>query len=385
MASSHSPLDLPVDTLQQQLAVMHAALREELPGVDRIGVAVYDPETDRLRTFLHATEGPVPFRLYEIRLADVPSLVDLAEGRSDRVLDDLKIFADSPSPHSRLLLESGFRSSYTRPFFDNERLRGFVFFDSRRTGYFQPRVVRHLAVYAHLVSLAVLHSLGPANILRSAVVMAREMSHLRDQETGAHIDRVARYARLIAGEVAAREGHDDEFVEFVFLFAPLHDVGKLAIPDRILLKADHLDEEEARVMRSHVERGVRLVETMAQAFGLVGSPHLDILRNIVSSHHERFDGSGYPAGLAGRQIPLEARIVAVADVFDALTSERTYKPAWTNDDAFAFLQDPAGGRFDADCVHALATARAEVEAIQRRFPRGPEPLDSLHEAHFQPA
>jgi HD-GYP domain-containing protein (c-di-GMP phosphodiesterase class II) len=372
------------ESFQNQIRDVHASLREELPGVRRIGVAIYDAETDRLRTFFHSTEGHPPFTLYEVRLADVPSLVELAEGHSDRVLADLATLADSPSSHSRLLLESGYRSSYTRPFFQNERLRGFVFFDSDRTSYFQPRVLRHLAVYAHLVSLIVLEALGPADLMRSAVDVAREMSHLRDQETGAHLDRVARFARLVATEVASREGRDDEFVEFVFLFAPLHDLGKIAIPDNVLLKADRLSEEESRLMRTHVERGLRLVDSMARAFGFDASPHLDILRNIVASHHERFDGSGYPLGLAGRGIPLEARIVAVADVFDALTTERPYKHAWSNEEALAFLQDPASPRFDADCVHALAIARNELAAIQQRFPRGPEPLDSLHEAHFQP-
>ena len=373
----HSP------RLRDQLAVVHDELRRDLPGISRVAVAIYDAATDRLTTFVHSTAGRIPFTLHEVRLADVPSLAELAVARRDRVVDDLDVFRDSPAAHSRLLLEGGYRSSFTHPFYDREALGGFVFFDSHWPAYFTATVIAHLAVYSQLVGLLVLDALRPAQLLRSAIDVAREMSSARDQETGAHLDRMARYARLIAREVAAREGRDDTFVEFVFLFAPLHDLGKVAIPDRILLKEGPLTEEESERMQGHVDRGLELVETLANAFGIAGSEHFEILRNIVAAHHEAFDGSGYPLGLAGHAIPLEARIAAVADVFDALTSARPYKRAWTNDEAFAYFEDLAGRRFDAECVRALVTRRDEVEAIQQRFGLEADRLASLHEAYLE--
>jgi HD-GYP domain-containing protein (c-di-GMP phosphodiesterase class II) len=369
--------------LCEELAGTHEELRRDLPGISRIAVAVYDVGTDRLTTFVHSTDGRAPIALHEARLADVPSLAELAELRRDRVVDDLEVFRDSPAAHSRLLLESGYRSSFTRPFYDRGELAGFVFFDSHQPAYFTPSVVADLRVYAHLVPLLVVNSLTPAQLLRSVVEVAREMSAARDQETGAHLDRMARYAHLIAREVAAREGRDDAFVEFVFLFAPLHDLGKIAIPDDILLKEGPLSEAERECMHGHVERGLELVDSLARAFGIGDSEHFGILRNIVGSHHEAFDGSGYPLGLVGHQIPLEARIAAVADVFDALTSPRPYKLAWTNDEAFAYFEDLAGTRFDAECVRALVTRRAEVEAIQQRFATEADPLASFHEARLE--
>jgi len=371
-------------TSRRQLETLHAELRRDFPGIRRMALAIYDPPTDLLHTFLHSTEGQAPFSLYAARLADVPSLAELAARGETRVLDDLDELAASPARHSRLLIQRGYRSSYTRPFYDRGALAGFLFFDSDLLAYFDSEVVRRLDTYAQLATLLVLHALEPARLLRSAVDVAREMSHLRDRETGAHLDRMARYARLIAREIAGREGRDDEFVEFVFLFAPLHDVGKIGIPDRVLLKTGPLSTEEAAIMRGHVDRGVRLVDTLASAFGLAGSPHLELLRAIVACHHENVDGSGYPRGLADAAIPLEARIVAVADVFDALTSERSYKSAWTNDEAFAFLEEHAGRRFDAECVRALVVQRAEVEAIQRRFREGEDELTALHEACAAP-
>ena len=353
--------------VRAQLETLHRELGLEIEGLDRVAVALHDSATGGLRTFVHSTHGPAPFALYEVPLEHVSSLVELAESGTDRIVDDLRIFAASPSAHSRLLLSRGFRSSYTRPFFEGGRLAAFVFFDSLRTGAFRAPPPWRLAALAELVHLRVAAALAPARSLRGAVALAREVTRLRDEETGAHLERMSRYARLIAREVAGREGRDDEFAEFVHLLAPVHDVGKIGIPDQLLLKPARLEPGEIEAMRRHVERGLEMVELLAHSFELAHDAHLGMMRNIVAAHHERVDGSGYPAGLTGAEIPLEARVVAVADVFDALTSVRPYKPAWSNDEAFVHLEELAGHTLDAECVHALATRRAEVEQIQDRF------------------
>jgi HD-GYP domain-containing protein (c-di-GMP phosphodiesterase class II) len=120
-------------------------------------------------------------------------------------------------------------------------------------------------------------------------------------------------------------------------------------------------------MRSHARRGRVMIDDLLVNFGLDGLQHVNILRNIAEYHHEAVNGGGYPKGLQGDAIPLEARIVAVADVFDALTSRRPYKDAWTNDEAFAALQRLAGEKLDGDCVAALISNRAEIERIQEQF------------------
>ena len=193
------------------------------------------------------------------------------------------------------------------------------------------------------------------------------MTHHRDLETGAHLDRMAHYVRLIALELAERYGFDDEYIEHLFLFAPLHDIGKIGIPDNILLKQGKLTPEEYQVMKTHARKGREIIDAMLDNFGLEGLHNIDMLRNLAHYHHEAVDGSGYPEGLSGEQIPIEARIVAVADVFDALTSRRPYKEAWSNDKAFAGLRRLAGSGLDAECVEALASRRAEVEEVQARF------------------
>lgn len=377
-------------SVQAQLETVHDQLRGELPGIVRIGVAVYDGRTDILQTFVHSTRGPTPFALYEAKLSDVPSLAALARDHCDRIVEDLDTMAikveaggGTPGQHTRQLIEHSYKSSYTKPFYDRGELFGFLFYDSDRRAYFSEGVIRHLAIYSHLISLLIIHDVSSARVVRSAVDVATQWSHLRDEETGAHLDRMSRYARLIARALAEGRRLNDEFVEFVFRFAPLHDVGKIGVPDRILLKPGKLTAEEFEIMKGHVAKGVEMVDTMATEFAFGPAQHVDILRNIVRCHHEAVDGSGYPAGLSGEAIPLEARIVTVADVFDALTTKRHYKEAWSNDDAFAFLGSLAGKKFDADCVAALSIARREAEAIQARFRTAENGFAGFHEAYLE--
>lgn len=369
--------------LHEHLREIHASLQDELIDIDRVAVAIYDRRTDVLKTFVHSTLGAVPFIHHQTKLSDVPSLAALARDHQDRVVQDLLAPGRLPGEHDRQLIASGIRSSYTRPIYYRDELFGFAFFDSRRANYFTEPLIRHLAVYTRLISLVIVNALAPANALRSAVEIAREMSHFRDEETGAHLDRMARYARLIANGLAEQFGLDDEFIEFVFLFAPLHDVGKIAVPDRILLKPGKLDDDEFALMKRHVDKGVAIIDAMARSFGVGRLQHVEILRNIVQCHHEYVDGSGYPRGLVGEQIPLEARIVCVADVFDALTTTRPYKRPWPNADAFAFLTGLAGTKFDAACVAALRERAAEVLEIQERFRFAKGDFEGFHEAYLE--
>lgn len=205
------------------------------------------------------------------------------------------------------------------------------------------------------------------SVLRSAVNLAADLTRLRDAETGMHLERVSHYARLIARNLPPAEGLDDEFIDDLSFLAPAHDVGKVAIPDHILLKQGAFEPAEYEIMKGHVTSGIAVVEELIRDFDLGGSARVSMLRNIVRSHHEALDGSGYPDGLKAGEIPLEARIVAVADVFDALTSDRRYKRTWSQEDAFGFLVERKGTRFDAACVAVLESHAGEVASIRQRF------------------
>jgi HD-GYP domain-containing protein (c-di-GMP phosphodiesterase class II) len=351
----------------ERLAELHDHLRRTAPGVSRIAVALYDPGTGVLSSYLSSHDPAKRVGHLEARLAEVPSLKALADSRADRVVDDLRVFEASPAWHSQKLLEAGYRSSYAVPFQRAGDFAGFVFFDAETTGFFTPEIVGSLRFYAQFVALLTITELNSVRTLQAAVKTAREFTHLRDEETAGHLQRMAHFARLIAVALADSHALSDEYIELLFEFAPLHDIGKIAVPDAVLLKPGRLDAAERDVMETHVGKGVELVDRLVADFGMRTLPNIELMRNIVLGHHEAVDGSGYPAGMKGDAIPLESRIVTVADVFDALTSRRPYKPAWSNARAFAHLTEHAGRKFDADCVDVLERNAAEVEEIQRTF------------------
>ena len=179
----------------------------------------------------------------------------------------------------------------------------------------------------------------------------------KDNETGLHVIRMSHYARLLG--VAA--GMDEAAADDLLHAAPMHDVGKIGIPDRILQKPGKLDADEWAVMQTHARIGADIIGEHA-AGGM-----LALAREIALSHHEKWDGSGYPNGLAGEAIPLAGRIVAVADVFDALTSVRPYKRAWPVPDAVGYLQAQQGSHFDARLVELFVQQLPAIDAIRLRW------------------
>jgi HD-GYP domain-containing protein (c-di-GMP phosphodiesterase class II) len=206
----------------------------------------------------------------------------------------------------------------------------------------------------------------------TALQLAAELAHaaacMRDAATGSHLERVNRITRLIATAVAPHYGLSEAFVELVSTNARLHDIGKIGIPDAILLKPGRLDDAEMAVMRTHVEKGLEILERVLAAQGVADQEAVRVMTNLVASHHERLDGTGYPKGLRGEQIPLEGRIVAVADVFDALTHTRPYRQSLSVEEGLAIVRQQAdAGQLDPVCVAALEAQRPALERIVAEF------------------
>lgn len=312
-------------SLSDRLRDLHQHLLDTMPAIDRIACALYDAGEDTLKTFVNSTRHGHPLTGYEYKLADSQSLSEIARTGNLRVLDDISSVVEATHPHSLWLREQGYQSSYTVPIYDQNRLLGLVFFDSRQRAAFTPVVQRDLALYCSLISMSISNELAAVNTVIETTRVARELTGVRDFETGMHLERMARYARLIARHVAGPSQLSDEFVEHIYLFAPLHDIGKIAIPDRILLKPGRLELDERAIMETHVAKGLEIIERIIGKGGMANLPDAEVLRNIVMCHHEYLDGSGYPWGLAGNAVPIEARIVTVADIYDALTP-----PAPTN-------------------------------------------------------
>jgi len=202
-----------------------------------------------------------------------------------------------------------------------------------------------------------------------AIFALAKLAESRDPETGHHLERVQCYSRLLAIELAKtpkyRESIDPEYVRLIYQTSPLHDIGKVAIPDSVLRKPGRLNDAEFAIMKTHAQHGA---DTLAAA--LERFPEARFLRvacEVAATHHERWDGSGYPAGLSGESIPLAGRIVAVADVYDALTSKRVYKDAFSHEVARSIIVGDAGSHFDPDVVEAFLRVEDEFVAIHERF------------------
>ena len=192
-----------------------------------------------------------------------------------------------------------------------------------------------------------------------------KLAESRDQETGKHLERMREYSKLLAVEMSSWPKFEDvigaQFIELLYMTSPLHDVGKVGIPDRILCKPGKLTAEEFEIMKQHTTIGSETLKASADAHP--EAKFLQMALDIAYMHHEKWDGSGYPQGLSGEDIPLSARIVALADVYDALTTFRVYKPAFSHEKARGIILDSRGSHFDPDVVDAFLKTEDQFIAI----------------------
>jgi putative two-component system response regulator len=214
-----------------------------------------------------------------------------------------------------------------------------------------------------------------------------KLAESRDPETGQHLERVRNYCRLIARQLQSNARFsrevDDEYVGLVYQTSPLHDIGKVAIPDYILLKPGPLTVEEFAIMKTHTVRGAETIE--ATLLKYPGTPFLEMARDIALGHHERFDGHGYPQGLEGDDIPLAARIMTLADVYDALTSRRVYKEAFSHDRSSAMMVQESGTHFDPAMVDAFLAQEREFIAVREQFVEAQPDVFAAEEPSGAPA
>jgi len=221
------------------------------------------------------------------------------------------------------------------------------------------RVKTQLALYdqsRHLEKL-VQKRTAELNETRSEIIRCLgRAAEFKDNETGMHVIRMSWFSRFLAEQI----GKSEQWCDLLYNAAPMHDIGKIGIPDRVLLKPGKLDNEEWDIMQKHVEYG-------AEILGEHSSPLLQLAKEVAVYHHEKWNGKGYPNGVSGKDIPISARIVAIADVYDALTSERPYKKAWTEERAIALLEEEAGTHFDPSLVAEFVKCLPKVREIQAQY------------------
>ena len=211
-----------------------------------------------------------------------------------------------------------------------------------------------------------------------AIFAMAKLAESRDPETGAHLERMQSYSRTLAWNLANREEFanliDREYLRLINATSPLHDIGKVGVPDRILLKPGKLTDEEFEIMKTHATLGASTLDAALQHFP--GAKFLEMARDIAAAHHEKYNGKGYPRGLSGNDIPLSARIVAVADVYDALTTKRVYKDAWTHEAARDLIVKESGQHFDPTVVQAFLACEEQFIAIADRLREKDPPVEA---------
>ena len=202
------------------------------------------------------------------------------------------------------------------------------------------------------------------------ILALASLAETRDNETGSHLRRTQQYVRLLAERLQRHPRFSllltRTNIELICKSAPLHDIGKVGIPDHILLKPGRLTAEEFVLMKTHTTLGKEAIQNAERQMGR-GAPFLNFAKEIAASHQEKWDGSGYPQGLAGEQIPIAARLMAVADVYDALISTRVYKPAMTHEEAAKIIAEGSGAHFDPAIVDAFLAISQEFRGIALRF------------------
>ncbi|MFM2588728.1 HD domain-containing phosphohydrolase [Vibrio sp. TBV020] len=223
----------------------------------------------------------------------------------------------------------------------------------------QARVKTHIALYDQNLSLANQVRERTAQLESSRLEVIQRLgraAEYKDNETGMHVIRMSHYSKILAEQLDVSK----RWIELVFQASPMHDIGKIGIPDAVLRKPGKLDKDEWEVMQTHVKIGADIIDNGDSLL-------LQMAQEIALYHHEKWDGSGYPHGLKGEEIPLSARIVAIADVFDALTSERPYKKAWPIEKAVALLEEEAGTHFDPNLVPIFIAQLDQLLEIKESF------------------
>jgi response regulator RpfG family c-di-GMP phosphodiesterase len=227
--------------------------------------------------------------------------------------------------------------------------------------------VRHTINQRKRADQALLESYRKLQYARAATILGlAKLAEYRDEGTGTHLERIREYARLLAEEMAKvpryREYIDQRYVDDLYQSAILHDIGKVGIPDAVLLKPGELTDEEFELIKRHTLFGGDAISAIQAQ--IEGRSFLNLGKEIAYCHHEKWDGSGYPHGLSGREIPLAARIVAVADVYDALTTKRFYKEAFSHDKARQIIVNLRGQQFDPEVVDAFLALEGQFDRIR---------------------
>lgn len=340
---------------------------------NRIGVSVITDNGQKVRAVELMTDGKIELGDNYVIDIDETSLGKLAKERRVRIINDLEAYYEEhpTSQSTETILKEGIRSSLTVPLYVREDCIGFLFLSSVEKQVYNESHVGFLRIVADHLAIAIENSFRHEDLILSTINGFAKLVESRDADTGDHVDRMKSYCDLIARLAYENElfrGEVDEKTLFtVSRYSQLHDIGKIGIPDDILLKPAKLTTDEFEVIKTHPLIGTEILEEMSVSASKSSNNIFKGATEIVKYHHEKYDGSGYPDGLKGKSIPIVARIVAVGDVLDALSSKRVYKDKFGFDESFRILEEGRGKHFDPDLIDLVIANKDKFFQLYAQF------------------
>ncbi len=286
------------------------------------------------------------------------SLESIVRDGTPRVINDLEKYTKhKDASYNKILLEAGIKSSITLPLKVNDKPIGIIFFSNVTPNIYKEEHIDFLKTLSNSIAISLNKNIFIDEMLYSTLLALAKMAEARDEDTADHLDRMTAYATKITEFLLHDKVYEDEitipFLKGIERFSPMHDIGKVGVKDGILLKRGKLTAEEFEEMKKHVAYGADVLRTAESNIVKQRQSMFKMGIEIVEGHHEKWDGTGYPYKRSGTDIPLSARIVAVADVFDALTSKRSYKEAFSFEDSINYIIDGSGRHFDPKIIDSL--------------------------------
>lgn len=290
-----------------------------------------------------------------------------------RIINDLEQYTSGKplKSYNKIILDAGIQSSITLPLKFNNKPIGIIFFSSKYKNIYKKEHAKFLQALANGIAIAFQKNIFIEDLLYSSILALAKLAESRDENTGDHLQRMKIYSRVIAQLLYENDKFKDivdiEYIENIEKFSPLHDIGKVGIRDKVLLKPGKLSLEEFDEMKQHTIYGGEVLRAADEHLRKNGKSVFALGIEIAEGHHEKWDGSGYPFGKRGEDIPLSARIVAIADVFDALTSRRPYKEPFALDDAFKLILDGKDKHFDPSIVDIFIENKSRIIKTYNNF------------------
>lgn len=341
-----------------------------------IGIALLKDDGETIEASYGISDPSIsdlPKKLHGIKAKlSETSLSNVVRKGTPRVINDLESYTKHRNAeYNKILIEAGIKSSITLPLSLNNKPIGIIFFSSKTKNIYKEQHIDFLATLSSSIAISLNKNIFIDELLYSTILALAKLAESRDEDTGEHMERMKKYSVKITEFLLEDNVYDDkisvDFINEIEKFSPMHDIGKVGIRDGILLKPGKLTKEEFDEMKKHPIFGAEVLKTAEEHMRRRDANIFGMGIEIAEGHHEKWDGTGYPYGKAGESIPLSARIVAVADVFDALTSKRPYKKAFSFEESFNILMEEKGKNFDPNIIDSFARHKDEIFELYQSF------------------